>query len=150
MLRQYVTFKLNGEEYGVDIKDVQEITDFEGCTEIPDMPKFIKGIINIRGTITPVIDLKERLKIIKANEKNDKKIIIINVEGKQIGFIIDSASRVLTLNDEQIDPTPEIISEVVENYIIGVGKLGEELMLILDLKKMLTIKELEEVLKIEE
>ncbi|MCK9444353.1 MAG: chemotaxis protein CheW [Tissierellaceae bacterium] len=147
MERQYVTFTLNEEEYGVEIKNVQEITDFDEYTKIPDGPKFLLGMVNIRGTITPIIDLKKRFNISRVNGNKEKRVIIINIKDKQIGFLIDDASRVLRLNDNQIDNPPDIISRNIRNYVIGIGKVDEKLILILDLEKILTAEEKEEALK---
>ncbi|MBU5426229.1 chemotaxis protein CheW [Tissierella pigra] len=149
MDRQYVTFNLRNEEYGVEIKNVQEITELKEYIKIPNSPKFIVGMVNIRGTITPIIDLKERFNLINENEKKDKRIIIINLDGKQIGFMIDDASRVITLRDEQIDSPPEVISKRISEYITGVGKFDKKLILILNLERILTMEEKEEVLKME-
>ncbi|NLB89123.1 MAG: purine-binding chemotaxis protein CheW [Syntrophomonadaceae bacterium] len=149
MERQYVTFKISNQEFGVDIQNVQEITNFVECTQIPNTPKFIAGIVNIRGTITPVIDLKERFNYNNDdNDEKNKRIIIANMEEKQIGFMIDDASSVLTLNENQIDEPPEIIFQNNDNFVIGVGKIEEKLIQILDLEKILTVEEKEEVFKI--
>ncbi|MFA5576086.1 MAG: chemotaxis protein CheW [Tissierellaceae bacterium] len=144
MERQYVTFTLNREEYGVDIKDVQEITDFQDYTRIPDSPRFLLGMVNIRGTITPIIDLKERFNLPRADLDKARRIIIINLGDKQIGFLIDDASRVLRLKDDQIDRPPEVISKNIRDYVVGIGKVDEKLILILDLEKVLTAEEREE------
>lgn len=128
---------------------MQEITELKEYIKIPNSPKFISGMVNIRGTITPIIDLKERFNLFNKNGKKDKRIIIINIDGNQIGFMIDDASRVITLMDEQMDPPPEIISKRISEYITGVGKLDDKLILILNLEKVLTMEEKEEVLIME-
>jgi len=150
--KQYVTFKLNNKEYGIDIKNVREITNFTEFTEIPNTLDFIAGLINIRGTVTPIIDLKKRFNLdgdSKLEDKKEKRIIIINIRDKQVGFIIDDASSVITLSENQVDKPPAIISKVIKDFIVGVGKLEDELILILDLERTFDITEKEELLKIE-
>lgn len=152
MDKQYVTFKLSDKEYGIEIKNVREITDFIEYTEIPNTLNFIAGLVNIRGTVTPIIDLKERFGIKDENsldEKEEKRIIIINIDDKQMGFIIDDASSVITLKSDQVEKPPSSIVKVIKDFIVGVGKLDDKLILLLDLEKVLDMEERKEILELD-
>jgi len=149
MENQYVIFKLNNEEYGVDIKNVQEITEYKDCASIPNTPKFIVGMINIRGSITPIISLKKRFNLDNEDEFKEERIIIINIKGKQVGFIVDDASQVLTLTEQQIEDPPEMIMDRSEDYIVGIAKVEKKIILLLDLEKVLSKEEKQEIINIE-
>lgn len=144
--KQYVVFKLGKEKYGIDIMNVKEIGPYQESVRVPNTPDFIEGIINFRGKVIPIINLKKRFKLEDKGITNDTRIIIINLEQKQVGFVVDEASQTVRLDDKDIDPTPEIISSVDRRYITGVGKLGENRLLILiDLEKVLSDEEKEKI-----
>ena len=143
---QYVVFKLGKEEFGIDIMNVKEIIPYQESVHVPNTPEFIEGVTNYRGNVIPVINLKRRFKIDAGEITKETRIIVINIDEKEIGFIVDEASQTLRLDDNQIDPTPDIISEVDRRYIIGVGKVnGDRLLILIDLKKILTDKEIDEI-----
>ena len=143
---QYVVFKLNKEEFGIDIMNVKEIIPYQKSTQIPNSPNFIAGVINSRGNVIPIINLNKRFKLNTEEITGDTRIIVINIEEKEIGFVVDEASQTLRLEKEQIDPTPDIISDVDRRYITGVGKIDESrLLILLDLEKVLTDREIEEI-----
>ncbi len=147
---QYVIFKLGKGEYGIDIMNVQEIGPYEEAISLPNSPAFIKGVINYRGNVIPVIDLKERLSIGDSSISKDTRIIVIKLEDKEVGFIVDEASQTLRLGDDQIDPPPSFAGGLDRDYIRGVGKLDEKrLLIIIDLEKILTQDEIEEIKSIE-
>lgn len=143
---QYVVFNLDKEEFGIDIMNVKEIIPYQESTQIPNSPDFIEGVINYRGNVIPIVNLRRRFKL-KADEiTKDTRIIVINLDEKEIGFIVDEASQTLRLNEEQIDPTPDVISDVDRRYITGVGKIDESrLLILLDLEKILSDKEIDEI-----
>ncbi|NLJ97823.1 MAG: purine-binding chemotaxis protein CheW [Tissierellia bacterium] len=144
--KQYVVFNLNKEEFGIDIMNVKEIIPYQESISVPDTPDFIEGIINYRGNVIPVISLKRRFKLETEVLTKDTRIIVITLEDKDIGFIVDEASQTLYLDEEQIDPAPDIILGVDKKYIMGVGKIGEDRLLILiDLEKVLTAEERDEI-----
>ncbi len=121
---QYVIFKLDQEEFGIDIMNVKEIIPYQESVHVPNTPKFIEGIINYRGNVIPVINLKKRFNIGLAETTEDTRIIVITLGGeKEVGFIVDEASQTIRLDEDQIDPAPDIISGIDKRYIIGVGKL---------------------------
>jgi len=147
---QYVVFKLGKGEFGIDIMNVKEISSYEESISLPNTPSFIEGVINYRGNVIPIINLKKRLALGEFEVTKDTRIIVINLDEKEIGFIVDEASQTLRVNDEQIDPAPSFISGVDKKYITGVGKLDEKRLLILiDLKKILSADEIEEIQKLE-
>lgn len=136
-MKQLVIFELGNEQYGIDISKVNEISEFKESNKIPDAPDFISGIINLRGEIIPMIDLKTRFNI-STNTKAEKRIIVTNIKEKKVGFIVDDASEVLSIMESDIDPPPEIIAREGRKYITGIGKLKDRIIIILDLEKILT------------
>lgn len=143
--KQYVIFRLCGEEYGVEIKHVQEITEYRQSTQIPNVPKFIEGVINLRGNVTPIISLKKRFNLPEDEITENNRIIIINLKNKQVGFIVDDASQVLTMDTKQIENPHELITGVDRQYITGIGKVDEKIIIMLDLEKILTEEEKKEI-----
>lgn len=147
---QFVVFRLDSEEFGIDIMSVKEIIPYEDSTKIPNSPEFVEGVINYRGNVIPIINLNKRFKLKNQEITGETRIIVINIEDKEIGFVVDEASQTLRLEGDQIDPTPDIISDVDRRYIKGVGKVDEKrLLILLDLKKVLSDKEIEEIESLE-
>ena len=142
---QYVVFKLDEEEFGIDIMNVKEIIPYQESMQVPNTPDFIEGIINYRGNVIPIINLKRRFKLGTQEITKDTRIIVITLENKETGFIVDEASQTLRLEENQIDPAPDIISGVDRKYIIGVGKLDDRLLILLDLEMVLTDEEKDEI-----
>lgn len=144
--KQYVVFKLDDGEFGIDIMNVQEISPYEKATPLPNTPKFMEGVINYRGNVIPIINLKKRFLLGEVQNDKDTRIIVINLNDKEVGFVVDEASQTVRLDDKDIDAAPEIISGIDEKYIIGVGKLDEKRLLILiDLCKVLSGEEIREI-----
>ncbi len=142
---QYVVFILGKEEFGIDIMNVKEIIPYQESIQVPNTPNFIEGIINYRGNVIPVINLKRRFKLGAQEVTKDTRIIVITLGNKEIGFVVDEASQTLRLEENQIDPAPDIISGVDRKYIIGVGKVDDRLLILLDLEKVLTDEEKDEI-----
>lgn len=142
---QYVVFKLDEEEFGIDIMNVKEIIPYQESMQVPNTPDFIEGIINYRGNVIPIINLKRRFKLGTQEITKDTRIIVITLGNKEIGFVVDEASQTLRLEENQIDPAPDIISGVDRKYIIGVGKVDDRLLILLDLEKVLTDEEKDEI-----
>lgn len=138
---QLVVFNLGTEEYGVDITQVREIVKVSNITKIPNSPSFIEGVINLRGQITTVMDLRKRLNVGTPDVTDDTRIIIIELEKSTVGMMVDSVTEVQRLPEKSIDSTPSISMEVGTEYIMGVGKLDDRLLILLDLKKILSGKE---------
>lgn len=137
---QLVTFKLGNEEFGVDILKVQEINRMMEITRIPNAPPFIEGVINLRGKIIPIVDLRKKLGFMNGNMFSEKttRIIVVELDGLVLGFIVDSVSEVLRIPENTIEPPPSIVGGVESDYIEGVGKLDNRLLILLELKKLFT------------
>jgi purine-binding chemotaxis protein CheW len=137
---QLVTFKLGNEEFGVDILKVQEINRMMVITRIPNAPPFIEGVINLRGKIIPIVDLRKKLGFDNGNGEYEKttRIIVVELDGLVLGFIVDSVSEVLRIPENTIEPPPSIVGGVESDYIEGVGKLDNRLLILLELKKLFT------------
>jgi len=138
---QLVVFELAGETYGVEIATVHEIIRMQDITDIPRTPEFVEGVINLRGRIIPVIDLRKRFGLGVAEQTQSSRIIVVEVGGVTVGMIVDSVSEVLRLATNNIEPPPAVISGVDAAYLRGVGKLDEQLIILLDLKKVLEKEE---------
>lgn len=138
---QFVVFRLGNEEYGVNIMQVQEIGPYEKPVKVPNTPDFIEGVINLRGNVIPVISLKKRFNIPGQELTDSTRTIVINFGDKQIAFIVDDASEVLTLDESDVQETPEIIAGIDRKYITGIGKHGDRLLIILDLSYLLSEQE---------
>ena len=143
---QFVVFKLNEEEYGVNIKQVQEIGSYQKATLVPNSPDFVEGIINLRNMVIPVINLKARFGIENYDVVDENtRLIVMNVGEKYFGFITDDASEVLTINDHDIEETPEILRGANRRYISGIGKVGNRIMVLLDMELLLDEEEQQQI-----
>ncbi|QUH21158.1 chemotaxis protein CheW [Alkaliphilus sp. B6464] len=139
--RQYVIFKLENEEYAVDIMNVKEISEYMECTKVPNSPNFIKGIINYRGNVVPVINLHEKFDMLSASITPNTRIIIFGLNDKQVGLLVDDASQVLTIDDKRIEDAPNIIMGSDDKFISGIGKIENRMVIILDLENLLSEEE---------
>ncbi|OPY73283.1 MAG: Chemotaxis protein CheW [Syntrophorhabdus sp. PtaU1.Bin058] len=146
---QLVTFKLENEEFGVDILKVQEINKMMNITKIPNAPSFIEGVINLRGKIIPIIDLRKRLGFHNRVYDKSTRIIVVELDGLVLGFIVDSVSEVLRIPGNTIEPPPSIVAGIESDYIEGVGKLNDRLLILLELKKIFASPERKEIENIE-
>ena len=131
---EFLTFRLGGEEYGIDILRVQEIRSYEQPTRIANAPHFIKGVVNLRGVIVPIIDLRLKLGCDTAEYNAFTVVIVLNVKGRVVGAVVDSVSDVLELTREQIKPAPELNSNVDGNFITGIGSVAERMLILMDLE----------------
>jgi len=148
---QLVIFKIGKEEFGVNIHQVKEIVRLTSITPIPRAPKFIEGVVNLRGQVLAVMDLAKRLELPSQPRSEKTRIIIVEVENNIVGMIVDEVTEVLRLPMDKIEKTPQIIeSEVEQKYIKGVGKLDNRLLILIDLANVLSLEEKEEIRKIEE
>ncbi|SDB17656.1 purine-binding chemotaxis protein CheW [Desulfonatronum thiosulfatophilum] len=137
-LLQLVTFNIGDEEFGVEILKVQEIIRMMGITRVPKAPDFVEGVINLRGKVIPIIDLRKRFGM--ATQEHDKhtRIIVIEISKVIVGFVVDSVSEVLRIPANTVEPPPPIISGIESEYISGVGKLADRLLILLDLDRLLS------------
>ena len=135
--REYLTFRLGNEEYGIDILKVQEIRGYEAPTRIANAPAFLKGVVNMRGTIVPIVDLRLRFHCDSAEYNGFTVSIILHLGSRTIGAVVDSVSDVLEIPAEAIKPAPEMKSAVDAGYILGLAQLGERMVILLDIEGML-------------
>ncbi len=136
-------------EYGVPITQVQEINRLTKPTKLPQVPDFVEGIINLRGKIIPVIDLKKRFAMSGAEQTDDSRIIVVEVGGQTVGIVVDEVTEVLRLPVASIEPPPAIIGGITAEYLTGVGKLDNRLLIMLDMTKILTETEKRELESLE-
>ncbi len=138
---QLVSFRLGDEEYGVDILNVQEIIKMMEITRVPNSPDFVEGVINLRGKVLPVIDLRKRLGLPKKEHDKATRIIVVEMDKKIVGFIVDSVSEVLRIPYSALEAPPQMSNGVGEEFISAVGKLNDKLLILLDLKRILSVEE---------
>ena len=140
-VNEFLTFRLGGEEYGIDILKVQEIRGYEAVTRIANVPAFIKGVVNLRGVIVPIVDLRLKFELGAARYDAFTVVIILNVTGRVVGVVVDSVSDVLELDPKQIKPAPEFNSLLEAGYITGLGTVesseGERLLILVDIEKLM-------------
>ena len=140
-LLQLVSFKIGDEEFGVDILSVQEINRMSQITKVPNTPEFIEGVINLRGRIIPVIDLRVKLGMTKKEHGKNTRIVVVELKGQTMGFIVDEVSEVLRIPKEITEAPPDMVGDVSCDYITSIGKLEDRLLILLDLEKILTTSE---------
>lgn len=133
-----VTFRLGSGEYAIDIMQAKEIIKMEKITLIPNSPSYIEGVINLRGNIIPIIDLKKRFLLEDSEGEKNSGIIIVKIDDIDMGIIIDSVSKVVSMSNSDIQPTPPVFLGIGQKYIKGVGKLDDKLLVILDLARLFT------------
>ena len=138
---QLVTFRLGNEEFSLDILKVQEIIRHMDLTRVPKTPDFVDGVINLRGRVIPVLDLRKRFGLPKDENTNETRIIVVDVDNRTVGLKVDAVSEVLRLPADTVEPPPAIITGVESEYIKGVGKLDGRLLILLDVAKILTSTE---------
>jgi len=140
--RQYVSFILAGEEYGVSILKVQEIIRFTKLTRVPHASEFVEGVLNLRGRVIPVIDLRKRFNLPGQQERDrNARIVVVEVDGKTVGMIVDGVSEVLQVSQKDIEPPPPLGAKVRVDFIEGMAKVGERLMILLEIDKILSTEE---------
>ncbi len=135
---QVATFRIGSEEYGVDISQIQEIIRMVEVTRVPRTPHFMEGVINLRGQLIPIVDLRARFGMERVAPTKTTRIIVTEIGTKRVGIIVDSASEVLTIPLEAIEQAPEMIAGVGADFLQGVGKVGERLIILLDLTMVIT------------
>ena len=139
---EFLTFRLGAEEYGIDILRVQEIRSYEQPTRIANAPVFIKGVVNLRGVIVPIIDLRLKLGCESADYNTFTVVVVLNVRGRIVGAVVDSVSDVLALGRDDIKPSPELNSSVDANFITGIGTVkngeGERMLILMDIEGLMS------------
>ena len=135
--REYLTFRLSQEEYGIDILKVQEIRGYESPTRIANAPPFIKGVVNLRGTIVPIVDMRLKFNCAQAEYNSFTVVIILALRSRVVGIVVDSVSDVLELPPENIKPAPDIDSSVDSACILGLGSVNDRMLILLDIERLM-------------
>lgn len=138
---QFLTFMLAGEEYGVDILRVQEIKGWENATEIPNTPEYIEGVMNLRGTIVPIVDLRSRFELERVEYGNTTVVIVLKIKSedseKTIGFVVDAVSDVYNVTEEQMKPSPDFGNSVSTEFVSGLATVDEKMLILLDIDHLI-------------
>lgn len=141
--QEFLAFKLRQEEYGVDILKVQEIRGFENVTRIANAPDYIKGVVNLRGTIVPILDMRIKLNFGTPTYDEFTVVIVLNINKSVVGMVVDSVSDVITLSNAQIQPAPKMGSTLDTDYLIGIGTLDERMLILVDIDKLVSSDEMQ-------
>jgi purine-binding chemotaxis protein CheW len=140
--REYLTFRLGEEEYGIDILKVQEIRGYEQPTRIANAPAFVKGVVNLRGVIVPIVDLRLKFNLGKATYDAFTVVIILNLGARVVGIVVDSVSDVMELAPEQIRPAPEVGASVDATFITGLGTLADRMLILIEIERLMSAAEM--------
>ena len=140
--REYLTFTLGDEEYGIDILKVQEIRGYDAVTKIANSPPFIKGVINMRGVIVPIIDMRLKFNLGQVEYNAFTVVIILNIAGRIVGLVVDGVSDVIALPNERIRPAPEFGAVLDTAYIDGLATLDDRMIIMVDIEKLMTSQEM--------
>jgi purine-binding chemotaxis protein CheW len=140
-LREFLTFRLGHEDYAIDILTVQEIRMFESVTKLPSTPDYVKGVINLRGVIAPVIDLRVKFNFEKAEYGPFTVLVVLRVHGRLAAVVVDAVADVVALQDDEVKPPPELGTAVNIEYVMGLGTRGEQMLILLDIEKLLTSRD---------
>lgn len=142
-----IVFQLQDEEYGVDVHQVLSIEHIQQITRVPRTPAFVKGVINLRGIVTPIIDLRSRFSLEEVEYTEQTRIVVVRVEDKDVGLIVDSANDVIDVPTELIEDPPEVVGGIRAEYLQGVAKLDNRLLVVLNLEKVLDPEEIVQIQK---
>jgi purine-binding chemotaxis protein CheW len=140
--REFLAFTLGAEEYGIDILKVQEIRGYETVTRIANAPAFIKGVINLRGIIIPVVDMRIKFALGEPVYDQFTVVIILNIGGRVVGMVVDSVSDVTTLMPEQLKPAPDMGTGFSHEYMIGLGTIDERMLILVDIDRLMSSEEM--------
>lgn len=137
MANEFLTFCLGSEEYGIEILKVQEIRGYDAITQIANAPDFIKGVVNLRGIIVPILDMRIKFRLGSANYDQFTVVIILNVAGRVMGIVVDGVSDVISLGSEHVKPAPALGSVIETEFIMGLGTVDERMLILIDIEKMM-------------
>jgi len=140
-LVQMVSFAVGGEDYGIGIQTVKEVIKIKNITQLPKTPSFVRGVINLRGDVIPVIDLREKFGLPQEDYTDKTRVIVVELDGKSIGMVVDSVSTVINIAQNDIEPPPSLVGGLSAEFLKGVGKIGEELIILINIEKVLTAEE---------
>jgi purine-binding chemotaxis protein CheW len=141
-LREFLAFKLGAEEYGIDILRVQEIRSYEEPTRIANAPAAILGVVNLRGVIVPIVDMRLRFNLAQADYGTTTVVIVLNIGSRVIGMVVDAVSDVITLTPEQLRPVPEFSSAIASDHILAIGAIDQRMLILVDIERLMTAGEM--------
>ena len=141
-LREFLAFKLGAEEYGIDILRVQEIRSYEEPTRIANAPPFIKGVVNLRGVIVPIVDMRLRFNLEQVKYDSFTVVIVLNIGARVMGMVVDAVSDVITLTREQLRPVPEFNSAIQSEHLLAIGAIDKRMLILVDIEKLMTSPEM--------
>lgn len=139
---EFLAFKLGAEEYGIDILRVQEIRSYEEPTRIANAPPFIKGVVNLRGVIVPIVDMRLKFNLEQARYDSFTVVIVLNIGQRVVGMVVDAVSDVITLQPEQLRPVPEFNSTISSDHLLAIGVVDERMLILVDIEKLITSPEM--------
>jgi purine-binding chemotaxis protein CheW len=139
---EYLTFALGDEEYGVAILKVQEIRGYDSVTRLPDAPEFIKGVVNLRGTIVPVVDMRIKFNLPSVSYDESTVMIVLSVADRIVGVVVDSVSDVIRLDDTQLRPVPDLGGAIDRKFLTGIGVVDDRMLVLLDIERLITSREM--------
>ena len=140
---EYLTFVLGTEEYGLEILKVQEIRGYDSVTQIANTPEFIKGVVNLRGKIVPIVDLRIKFHLGKVEYDEFTVVIILNLSGRVVGIVVDGVSDVMALKDEQIREVPNLVTSIDTKYIVGLATVEQQMLILVDIEQLMNSQEME-------
>jgi purine-binding chemotaxis protein CheW len=141
-LSEFLAFKLGNEEYGIDILRVQEIRSFERPTRMANAPEHILGVVNLRGVIVPIVDMRIKFKLSEVNYDSFTVVIILNIGSRVVGMVVDGVSDVITLTQEQLRPVPELSSVIGSDHLLAIGSLENRMLILIDIEKLMNSADL--------
>ena len=144
-LKQLIGFTVGEEEYGLELLNVREVIRMRQITWLPKAPACVKGIINLRGDVIPIIDLRERFGLARGESTAMTRVIVVDLQGRPVGMVVDSASQVVRVPADQFDEPPPVMGEAVSRFITSIGRIDDRLVILLDVEKMLSREDLQEL-----
>lgn len=142
--KQFVIFKVKDEKYGIDIMNIREIAPYQRIDRVPNVLHYIEGVTNFRGHVTPIINMKKVFGLDEEITENER-LIVVKIDGKQVGFLVDEASQIIKLNEDEIEKPSQVGVGVNDKFVIGIGKKDDELIILIDLSKVLKAQDIEEI-----
>ena len=136
-IREFLSFKLGKEEYGIDILSVQEIRSYEEPTRMANAPAYIRGVVNLRGVIVPIVDMRMKFNLDQVNYDGFTVVIVLNIGSHVVGMVVDGVSDVITFTPEQLRPVPEFSSTIASDHLLAIGSVGDRMLILLDIKKLM-------------
>ena len=141
-LREFLAFKLGAEEYGIDILRVQEIRSYEAPTRIANAPAFVKGVVNLRGVIVPIVDMRLKFNLETVGYDSFTVVIVLKIGNRVMGMVVDAVSDVITLTPEQLRPVPEFNSAIASDHLLAISAIDQRMLILVDIEKLMTSAEM--------